>query len=339
MRILEGATHSGEHAQPARPCAGLGRRFRRLVETNLFSKFAKARRFRPRPRRMCSPEMAPRYHVVCLTRAVLTVTLSIAVFASIAELRAKETTAANASPTPTADGSPAPKSPIDQLIPWLLDEQKELRGIAFSEVIFDTTGKRVLPIDSKNEQDARVIKQISAALDETVKRLNAADNPVQQAARINEVSSHVEDTLRELLNVTPGLSCDFPHTAADKVQRSGYPDLRIVDTVSQRVFYLDPKLYAAGSRDSSFRTFYFEAKIATNKVRDDAVHLIAGLEHAAKQDGQWRFTRWDLVDLSHFRVKLKAEFQGSNKDMYRPDAIIASSAQQREVAAPSSDSH
>jgi hypothetical protein len=27
--------------------------------------------------------------------------------------------------------------------PWLLDEGQELRGIAFSGVIFDTTGKRV----------------------------------------------------------------------------------------------------------------------------------------------------------------------------------------------------
>jgi hypothetical protein len=235
-------------------------------------------------------------------------------------------TGLNAKGNPTTNASPSSKSAVDQLIPWLLDEGQELRGIAFSDVIFDTTGKRVLPIDPNNEQDARIIEQISAALDETVKRLNAPDNPVQQAARINEVSSHVEDTLRELLNATPGLSCDFPRTAADKVQRSGYPDLRIVQVASKRVFYLDPKLYAAGSRDSSFRTFYFEPKIATNKVRDDAVHFIAGLEHELKKDGQWRFTRWDLVDLSHFRVKLKAEFQGSNKDMYRPEAIVASSA-------------
>ena len=76
---------------------------------------------------------------------------------------------------------------------------------------------------------------------------------------------------------------------------------------------------------ASFRTFYFEPKIATNKVRDDAIHLIAGLEHEEKKDGQWRFTRWDLVDMSHFQVKLKAEFQGSNRDMYRPDAIVATS--------------
>ena len=111
------------------------------------------------------------------------------------------------------------------------------------------------------------------------------------------------------------------------MQRSGYPDLRIIDEESKRVFYLDPKLYAAGSRDSSFRAFYFEPKKATNKVCDDAVHFVVGFEHEQREkDTVWRFTRWDLVDLSHFEVKLKAEFQGSNRDMYRPEAIVATSA-------------
>jgi hypothetical protein len=138
--------------------------------------------------------------------------------------------------------------------------------------------------------------------------------------------------LRELLSTTPGLKCDFPLTAEGKIQRSGYPDLRITDLESKRVFYLDPKLYAAGSRDSSFRTFYFEPKKSTNKVRDDAVHFVVGFEHAphetasASPNAAWKFTRWDLVDLSRFTVKLKAEFQGSNRDMYRPEAIVASSA-------------
>jgi len=39
-------------------------------------------------------------------------------------------------------------------------------------------------------------------------------------------------------------------------------------------------------------------------------------------------TRWDRVDLAQFKVKLKAEFQGSNHDMYRPEAIVASSEKQ-----------
>jgi hypothetical protein len=135
-----------------------------------------------------------------------------------------------------------------------------------------------------------------------------------QLPSISEVSSDFEDLPRELPNRVPGFSCDFPRTSEDRVQRSGHPDLRLVETATNRIFYLDPKLYAAGSRDSSFRTFYFEPKITTNKVRDDAVHLLVGFEHTPPTAGHWTFTRWDPVDLAHFKVRLKAEFQGSNRD-------------------------
>src|SRR5439155_2315121 len=193
------------------------------------------------------------------------------------------------------------KTPVDALIPWLLQEDAQLRGIPFSEVIFDTTGKHVLAFNPKDETDARVVKQIRTALDEVMAQLNAPDSVVQGIPRINEVSSHFEDLIRELLNKTPGLACDFPKTAAGGKQRSGYPDLELVDQLSRRVYYLDPKLYTVGSRDSSFRTFYFEPKIATNKVREDAVHFIVGFEHEKPAgDRDWKFTRSDLVDLSHF---------------------------------------
>jgi hypothetical protein len=218
------------------------------------------------------------------------------------------------------------QAPIDQLIPWLLDEDQHLRGVPFREVIFDTTGKKVLPFDANNTVDQRVAKAVSAAADEAIKRLNAQGSAIRNIDRINEVSSHFEDTLRDLLSGTPGLRCDFPLTAEGKVQRSGYPDLRIFDVESKRVFYLDPKLYVTGSRDSSFRAFYFEPKKATNKVRDDAVHFVVGFEHEPRErSGVWKFTHWDLVDLSRFTVNLKAEFQGSNRDMYRLEAIVASS--------------
>ena len=248
-----------------------------------------------------------------------------------------------AAPAPPESPTPATaQAAVDQLIPWLLDEDQQLRGVPFSELIFDATGRKVRPCAANNAVDQRVAKAISAACDETMKLLNAPDSAIQNVGRINEVSSYFEDTLRELLNTTPRLQCDFPVTVEGKLQRSGYPDLRIIDLESKRVFYLDPKLYAAGSRDSSFRTFYFEPKKSTNKVRDDAVHFVVGFEHqppprfgsaiAPRETGSdsrhpmWKFTRWDLVDLSRFRVKLKAEFQGSNRDIYRPEAIVASSA-------------
>src|SRR5256886_17639596 len=93
-------------------------------------------------------------------------------------------------------------APVDQLIPWLLDEDRQLRGIPFAEVILDTTGKHVLAVDAKNETDQRVIKQISAACDETMKKMNTPDSVIQRILRINEVVGHFEDTLRELLNST-----------------------------------------------------------------------------------------------------------------------------------------
>ena len=66
----------------------------------------------------------------------------------------------------------ASKAAVDQLIPWLLDEEAQLRGIPFSEVIVDVTGKKVLAFDPKDEVDQRVRKAISAACDEATKRLN-----------------------------------------------------------------------------------------------------------------------------------------------------------------------
>ena len=39
-----------------------------------------------------------------------------------------------------------------------------------------------------------------------------------------------------------------------------------------------------------------------------------------------RFARWELIDLSEFRVRLKAEFEGSNADLYRPEAVVGAGA-------------
>jgi hypothetical protein len=125
---------------------------------------------------------------------------------------------------------------VDALIPWLLQEDAQLRGIPFSEVIFDSTGKHVLTCNPKDETNTRVLKQMSSVLDEVMARLNAPQSPIQGIPRINEVSSHFEDLIRELLNKTPGLACDFPKTAAGGKQRSGYPDLELVDQLSHRIY-------------------------------------------------------------------------------------------------------
>jgi hypothetical protein len=215
---------------------------------------------------------------------------------------------------------------VHQLIPWILDEQAALKGIRFADVIAATSGKRVIAIDRADADDRRILAAIGAALDAVLATMNTPDSPTRDARRVNEMSSHFENELRARLKTQPGFVCDFPKTAAGRVQRSGYPDLRLADAATGRVFYIDPKLFAKGSRASSLRTFYFEPKRETNKVTEDARHLIAGIEHERGVDGAVHFVRWELIDLSEFRVRLKAEFEGSNADLYRSEAVVGSGA-------------
>ena len=59
-------------------------------------------------------------------------------------------------PTPLI--SPVKPAPVDVLIPWLLQEDHELREIPFSEVVFAATGKRVLALDLKTEADRELVQ-------------------------------------------------------------------------------------------------------------------------------------------------------------------------------------
>jgi hypothetical protein len=87
--------------------------------------------------------------------------------------------AQSANVQPESAPSATAQAPMDQLIPWLLDEDQQLRGVPFSEVTFDTTGKKVVPFDARNAVDQRVSKAISAACDEAMERLNAPDSAIQ----------------------------------------------------------------------------------------------------------------------------------------------------------------
>ncbi|MFM8364589.1 MAG: hypothetical protein ACKOAS_05485, partial [Verrucomicrobiota bacterium] len=71
----------------------------------------------------------------------------------------------------------------------------------------------------------------------------------------------------------------------------------------------------------------YEPKTTTSKVHDDARHLLVGVHHNEARGGQLRFEGWDLVDVSRINVQLKAEFQASNRDMYRDETVVLKSAE------------
>ena len=207
-----------------------------------------------------------------------------------------------------------PTASDSELVRHLLDQNLGGRQFSFATIAEACSGKQVVPLDNR-ESHRRVKAAIESALAAAIARFNAPDSTVRSLRRINEASRHFEDALRESLDTEPDLACALPPNRRGDLQASGYPDLRIVHLPSGEVFYLDPKLLEESSVGSNLRSFYFEPKDETLKITDDAVHLLAGIRHDGKE-GAWTFTGFQLVDLSTLKVRLKAEFQASNKDLY-----------------------
>ncbi len=238
------------------------------------------------------------------------------------------TTTILAKPPPlprTPDQEARAEESLDALLRWLLNpaHEHELVTLPWPAVVHAATGHRVLPFDPKDPTDAAVLGKLGPAMDGVLRAMNGPGSPARDVARVNEVSHFFEDAMQGAFNTLPGLRCEFAPTAAGRIQRSGYPDLRVTEVASGKVYYLDPKLVAENSRGSSFRTFYFEPRTETNKVTTDAVHFVVGIEHDGKAGADLRFTRWEIVDCATMKVRLKAEFQAGNKDVYRDDAVVA----------------
>jgi len=212
------------------------------------------------------------------------------------------------------------KSADIALVKGLLKEDLSHREFDFAVVAEAVSGKKVIPASGRASAE-RVIAAINTVMEGLLVRMNAEGSPVKGLRRINEGSRFFEDGLLEGLDAGEGISCAIPHTRDGAAQRSGYPDLRIIDDVTGDVYYLDPKLMEQGSVDSSLRTFYFEPKDTTLKITDDATHLLIGIEHDGN-DGDWEFLGYRMVDLSKLKVRLKAEFQASNKEVYSESSVL-----------------
>jgi hypothetical protein len=207
-----------------------------------------------------------------------------------------------------------------EMIQWLFRHAEALERISFAEIAQAASGKKVIPLDQTNTLHAQMLQHVQKAAREVVATLNGEKSPVRGLRRINEASKHVEDLLVKAL-AHGDFQCTFPKNAQGEGQRSGYPDLELTHVPSGLVTYVDPKLFEETARQSTLRTFYFEPRQKTTKITKDACHLLLGFSHDGK-DGQWTFGQPELVDVSKLQVRLKAEFDASNKDVYRPENVL-----------------
>jgi len=228
---------------------------------------------------------------------------------------------------PACDRGGSPQVVIEQepsveaLVSTVLNGGGTFKDVPFASLIEISTGRQVLPMAPEDPVDAEILAGIDEALGRVLAGFNGPDSITHRESRINEVSAYFESALIEEIDRAPELECTYPRTAEGNLQRAGYPDLMIRHLESGRIVYLDPKLVEEGSLASDLRTFYFTPRLETSKVLHDANHLLVGIEHDGNT-GKWKYLRWHLVDLARFKVRLKAEFQASNQDLYRPELII-----------------
>lgn len=208
--------------------------------------------------------------------------------------------------------------PTSSLQAALAELNRPVRSVPFRDVIWATTGHRVLSLETNNPAHRELVRRLQEA---AARAAAQAQRQGLIAARANEAGNAMEPLVRRALREV-GLQAQVPTNTAGRAQVAGYPDLEIAGPVP---CYLELKTYSAGTAQSAQRTFYYSPS-ARPKVTHDAVHLLLGFElEASSQAGPTAFVPvgWTLLTLEDLRVDLKLEFNQSNRGLYgRPEAVL-----------------
>ncbi len=184
--------------------------------------------------------------------------------------------------------------------------------MAFPVIVEATTGKRIFRVDMEDEKDRNLIESIKHSACEVAKIYYLSDELIGN--RPNDVSEPLEDVFVNEL-VDEGIN-------AKRLKQKGYPDLEIIDKYG-RVTYIEIKVSRVENvREGSPRNFYYKPS-KRSKIKADGRHLLLGFVIKETTPKHWKIVGWKLVDLAYLRVNFKPEFNADNKEIYKPEGIIA----------------
>jgi hypothetical protein len=193
----------------------------------------------------------------------------------------------------------------------VMELSQDLKDISFKDLVEATSEFKLHPVDPNQHEDKELIEDLSTAFKHFVAFSNKTGTRFT-ATRINDVSRHIEEILVEQMYKT-GLKARI-------LGEAGYPDIELTDKYD-RVSYLEVKI-SSKQKLTSFRTFYYTSG---KKIKSDARHLLVGLHFSETADKHWKVEQWELIDLSKLLIRLKAEYNASNIDIFTEQARIARS--------------
>lgn len=178
-----------------------------------------------------------------------------------------------------------------------------LPAVSFADLVRESSGHQVLPIDPCNREDAFLLRHLSQALTAFV-RLTEKSGQRFTGNRINDVGKRFEYMIADELRKTP--------LEASVLGRPGYPDCVLKQ--GERVTYLEVKTSATVQKKSSkhLKTFSFSSG---KKIKSDARHLLLKLQLEEEDNKIWKVVAWELRDLSTLKTRLKTEFNAGFGDL------------------------
>lgn len=195
-----------------------------------------------------------------------------------------------------------------------------IKNIPFSVCIKSLFGHEVISFDLTLEENKTLLESLVRAA-----KL-AGENAFKEGIftrRPNEAGNQMEPfVLDALRNI--GLKAEKPVSKSGRIKTAGYPDIEIVDMFG-RTIYLDCKTYNSKTKDQSFRTFYFSPS-QDPKITKDAFHILISFElTTGERKGRSAFIpiSWQIYTLEKLKVQIKHEFNASNRELYRREALLA----------------
>lgn len=206
---------------------------------------------------------------------------------------------------------------LEQIISRFLEPMK---GIPFPIAIKALTGYKVLAFAPLLNQNRKLLDQLSKAVQLGGQK---AYHEGIFTRRPNEAGNRIEPFIIEAIRHV-GLRADKPISKSGKRKVAGYPDIQIEDE-NGRLVYLDCKTYNTLTKEQSFRTFYFSPS-EDPKITGDAFHLLMSFElDTSRRKGRNAFIpiSWQIYTLDRLLIQVKHEFNASNKELYRKEALLA----------------
>lgn len=183
----------------------------------------------------------------------------------------------------------------------VFDLRKKLGKLLFSEVLESSCGRKLIPVDMTEKNDAALIKHLVFALNNFV-ALSKKTGQRFHGGRINEIGKQIESLIEAEIRKTP--------LAINKLGSSGYPDFEILH--NQRITYLELKSTGNINKTSTHhRMFYFTSG---KKIKNDARHLLLQIQMEEESNKYWKVISWKIRDLSGLKVSLKSEFNANFQD-------------------------